>query len=75
MSDDFAHAHPNKCHWSAGLPGLCSQPAQFSAYYNSPNARKDWIANLCTDHAKQTIEQKINCSVKERWTGKEIYQG
>lgn len=66
---DFAHAHPNKCHWSYGLPDLCGLATRWSAYYFGDGRHSDWIANLCDEHAKQTLVQKIKCVVRERWTG------
>lgn len=67
-SDNYAHPHPNICHWSFELPGLCSKPTRWSAYYYGDGRHSDWIANLCDDHAKQTLLMQIKCVVRDRWT-------
>lgn len=69
MSDnDYSNPHPNICHWSFGLPGLCGRATKYSAYFNPPG-RRDLIANLCEEHAERALAEKIDCTVRNRWTG------
>lgn len=71
---DLSHAHPNRCHWAPASLDICGKPTTHSLYFDTPGTRSDWFANACDEHARATIEQKIDARVTDRWTGQEIWR-
>ncbi len=65
---DWSTPHPNKCHYLAeDATDLCLKPTSVSAYYTE--GRKDFIGNICIDHALNSLELKIDWELRDRWTG------